>query len=469
MKKRRLSLIELEDAFDTQSIKLNGDSIWPVLRLRLNEELRAKDGITSRTFKLDFSNITKLVKTIFYGIGVLFTLKSYKYWVFSSSDRRKRIGSIYVDRVAGSLVGHLPKTLTIENPYPKGGHFRKKLINDSNIISQTVFYVGVQITKLFVAKKVTIENEPVLLELIEASGFSLDYNAILRNHVAQYRFMRLILKRAGPKAIFLVYSASSMGFIKAFKEKSVPVIELQHGVINNAHQAYSISKDYNRLFFPDYLFTYGKHELSFFGEGNYFIDAHKVFPVGYSFLDEFSKIPPKLDKTEIQKGYEKIVVFSIQEPFENIVFPFLVRVAALDQSILFLMVPRNVDRDYAHIELQKNMVIEREMNIYECLQIADIHFTVNSTCAIEALYFGVPNILYDYDNWARSYYENILNDKKHTKYVITPEEFIFVLNENNFYSKKSIIEKSAVFFTRNFIKNADNILEKEILIERNEQ
>jgi hypothetical protein len=448
---------------------MDGEAIWPILRLKINEELRDKDGVTSRTFKLSISKVLKLLGTFFFGVKEILLMGNYDYWVFSSSDRRKKIGRHYVDRVACSLVLEFPKTLMIENPYPKGRHFRKEEIVDTHIISRTIFFLGVRILEFFVNKNVKLENESLLIELLNQNDIKLDYHSILRNHIAQYRFMKFILRKASPKAAFFVYAASSMGFVKAFKEKRIPVIELQHGVINKEHNAYVISKDYGSLFFPDYLLTYGENELTFFDENNYFIHPNKVFPIGYSFFEEFSKEASDLSyEKNIRNQYEKIIVFSLQEPFEEFVFPFLTKVAELNISVYYILIPRNVLRDYGHLELPKNMIIEKNLNIYECLRIADVHLTVNSTCAIESLYFGVPNILFDYDNWATNYYANILKDPMHTKYVKTAEEFIFALNSGEFHSKKAIIEKSMRFFTRNFTENLRNLLKKEIVTSANE-
>lgn len=468
-KSKRYSFGKLETFNDLQSIKMDGEPIWPILRLKINEELRDKDGVTSRTFKLSFSKVLKLLGTFFFGVKELLLMGNYDYWVFSSSDRRKKIGRHYVDRVAGSLILEFPKTLMIENPYPKGCHFRKQEIVDTHIISRTIFFLGVRILEFFVNKNIKLENESLLIELLDQNDIKLDYHSILRNHIAQYRLMKFILRKAAPKAAFFVYAASSMGFVKAFKEKCIPVIELQHGVINKEHNAYNISKDYSTLFFPDYLLTYGENELSFFDEGNYFIRPDKVFPIGYSFFEEFSKETPNLSyEKNIRNQYGKIVVFSLQEPFEEFVFPFLLKAAELDDSVFYMLIPRNISGDYEHLPLPENMVIEKTLNIYECLRIADVHLTVNSTCSIEALYFGVPNILFDHDNWASSYYAKILKDPRHTKYVKTAEELIYTLNSNKFDSKKVIIEKSGVFFTRNFIENIKNFLKKELLISTDE-
>ena len=131
--------------------------------------------------------------------------------------------------------------------------------------------------------------------------------------------------------------------------------------------------------------------------------------------------------------------------------------------------PRNADKIYPEIEGVENMYIERKLNIYECLKFADFHATINSTCAIESLFFGVPNVLYDFKNWASDYYGEILNDPGHTAFVSSPQEFIETLKHHSFYSKKVIGDKSASFIKRNFDKNLKQVLDEKVLTRVNEQ
>ena len=467
---KEISLSDIERTYDVEKLTLNGECIWPVLRIKVNEELRALNGLKSRTFKPNAKIARKLVKTLFYGVYELFRIKKYDNWVFSSSDRRKIIEGVYVDRVAEPFATGFENTLMIENPYPLGFHYKKKEITKSNIVSQTPLFLGVKTINFFFRKKLEIGNEEVILRILENTGLKINYQAILKNHLAQYRLMKLLLRIKTPKLVCFVYAASSMGFIKALKEFGVPVLEIQHGIINAEHYAYNYPKDFGKYLTPDYLLTYSKKELEIFGGNNFFIDSSSVFSVGYYYIDAISRLLPKNDfGVELHKKYRKIVAFSLQDPFEEYTFDFLREVALLDASICYLLIPRNVYKSYDAVELEENLVISKDLNVYECLQLADFHATINSTCAIEALYFGVPNILFDFKGWASSYYQNILDDEKHTMLIKSPEEFIAVIDSHEFYPKTTIVEKSRLFIERNFSENIKSVVNDKILGALNER
>ena len=466
MTRKLPTLKDIEKRHDTQSIMLADDYVWPLIRLKINEELRAKEGLKSRVIKINALLVFKLLKTIFYGIYEIFNLGTYDYWIFSSSERRKRIGENYVDRVLGTISDEFPKSLIIENPYPHYGHFKKKVVNDRHIISRILFFMGVKVFALFVSNTFKITNEDNLKTILKTYGLQFKYRAVLKNHLAQYRFMTFLLKFGKPKAAIFVYSASSMGLIKAFKAHKIPVVEIQHGVVNDSHYAYNLFKDFGKTLFPDYLCTYGYKEKELFGSKNHFIAKENVFPVGYYYLDKFvNSHNNDAYRQNIKRDFKKIIVVSLQDPFEEFMFEFLRKTALLDPALFYVLVPRYNTKEYDGSLFEINMVIERDLNVYECLQIADFHTTINSTCAIESLYFGVPNILFDYNNWATEYYQEILNDEKHTTYVKTPSEFLNTIKEHEFDKRKTIIEKSNVFIKPNFIENFRDIMENVILAE----
>jgi hypothetical protein len=255
-----------------------------------------------------------------------------------------------------------------------------------------------------------------------------------------------------------------MGYIKAFKEKKIPIVEMQHGIINDSHYAYNVYKDFGTDFFPDYLFTYGKRELAIFHKENFFIDFSRVVPVGYYFLEMAKDNHKNGEKAKmLRKRFKKIVVYSLQEPFDTFNFEFLNQVAALDFEIGYILVPRNPKKTYSKFKTGPNLIIERELNIYDCLGFADYHCTINSTCAIESLCFGVPNILYDYDGWATSYYSNLLDDLGHTVFVNSADEFISTIYQTEFYSKEIIKKASTFFFEDNFLENVKTAIETVVL------
>src|SRR5690606_27019292 len=141
-------------------------------------------------------------------------------------------------------------------------------------MSESILYLGVFVLGFLGFKKSKLENEHIIKDIQQEYGYEINYNRFLLIHEGQYRLIKLLLKYfKKPKAVFFVYSASSMGYIKAFKEFNVPVVEIQHGVINKEHNAYNVNNDFGKELFPDYLLTYGNRELKVFNNPeNYFIN-----------------------------------------------------------------------------------------------------------------------------------------------------------------------------------------------------
>lgn len=448
------------------NLKYKGEPIWPVLRLKSYYKYEVKKkGTVNRTRKLNLNAIWVIIKSFFYGTAEFFNLSQYDYLVFSGSERRKHYNGLYHERVVEGFLGST-KSLLIENPFPLGKHYKKEEIPTKNIMSESVLYVWVIILGFFGFKKSKLENEDIIQEIQLEYDFEINYNRFLLIYEGQYRLFKLILKYfKKPKAVFFVYSASSMGYIKALKEFNVPVVEIQHGVVNKEHNAYNVHGDFGRTFFPDYFLTYGNRELEVFqNPENYFIDPKNVKPVGYYLLDQYLNNQTVRQEDYIatlRKNYKKIVVYTHQEVYENEILDFLMESAKLSSDIVYLLIPRNDLK--AHPEdMPENLIVEKKLNIYDCLRFSDIHSTIFSTCAIESLSYGVPNVLYNYQNWSKSYYGDIFNDDKHTVFIESPAEFVNEILNHDFESKEYISAVSDRFFKRNFLQNMESFMESEI-------
>lgn len=96
------------------------------------------------------------------------------------------------------------------------------------------------------------------------------------------RFYDCLLRRVDPEVALLVVGYGKEGFIAACQRNDVPVVELQHGVLNEYHYGYDYPIDQSKEAFPDYIFTFGRHwkEVATFP-----IPDDHVIPVGYPYLE----------------------------------------------------------------------------------------------------------------------------------------------------------------------------------------
>jgi hypothetical protein len=112
---------------------------------------------------------------------------------------------------------------------------------------------------------------------------------------------RRLLQQINPSIAFVVVGYGKEPFIEACKQESVPVVELQHGIINKYHYAYSYPEDRNKSVFPDYIFTFGK----FWNTATEFpLPTGRVIPIGYPYLER------ELERYSGVKSTEQLVFVS---------------------------------------------------------------------------------------------------------------------------------------------------------------
>lgn len=86
-------------------------------------------------------------------------------------------------------------------------------------------------------------------------------NAYRINEIEKY-FYRKILDRIKPKKVFVVVWYANLGLVNACREKKIPVIEIQHGVIDKYHMGYFWGAEVEEKFysyFPSIILTFGEY------------------------------------------------------------------------------------------------------------------------------------------------------------------------------------------------------------------
>jgi hypothetical protein len=437
--------IEQKESLET--ITVGEDQLWPIIRTKVFEEFRQTSGINSRIVKIGSKTLSTFFKTFFYGFSNIFRLKNASCWVFSASDRRKEFNGQFHDRIIEDIFDLVPNTVLIENPLPLGYHYKKSQVPNKEIVSQTFFYFWSFLFSRFIRSK--IENEELLVRILKKFSVRINYKGMYSLYRGQYIFTKLLLKFFHPKKVVMVYTASSQGYIKAFREEKIPVIEIQHGIINDKHIAYNVFRKFNPNYFPNYLFTFGESEKVIFHMNNHFVNNENVKAVGYSFLD---KMTFDNQVTEIDKGkYLKVIAFSFQEPFGKFSIEFLRQCAVKDATTLFLLILRNPDYQLPG-DLPENIVVDPALNIYKALKVCDIHSTINSTTTLEAFAFGKPSILVDYNGQATAYFSS-LNKSDFVNIVSSVEEFVEASNTLLSPDTKNIKFEGEKFFKSNFRDN----------------
>ena len=171
------------------------------------------------------------------------------------------------------------------------------------------------------------------------------------------------------------------------KEKKIPVIELQHGVVNN-HQSYWFEdrRGVNN-YTPDYLLTFG----DIHNEWVKLVNGCKSISVGFPYqeymINELRNIIPKEDT---------VIVYPESDPiFEETIEVFVKNYTQYRVIIKMHPIQAGHEEEYYPI-LSKNKTVEfvssQEKGIYYWLKYARHHVMASTTVGLEAMAFDHCNV-----------------------------------------------------------------------------
>ena len=406
---------DIEQKFDVMSIKYKGVSVWPFLRIYLKESVTTK-----RENRASASNIGLVLKSLFV-YNPLSIFKRHQVWVFTASDRRKCIGGKMVHRISGGITACSYRTLMIEKPVKGTGHYKRSAIEEEDIISESWLLMTFHALEVFARMaKPRLQNEDVLRRILGEYDLQFNYLRYVRILNAQRLAMRLLLKIASrPKLVTMECPYDSMGYLWAFHEKGIKVVEMQHGSLNGNHIAYN-GKAYEPKMNPDCICVFGEEEYNYFTreEQQY---APEVRMTGLYMLEMADNYFKEDIFIEDRRAYQSVVVVSGQPVYEELLSHFIDQIAAEYNSLLFVYIPR---RATENIKFQsKNARLVTNVNIYEYLKWADIHMTISSSTCLEAQYFHTPTIFYNYNHISENYLNGILKEENGAFFVTSAAEF----------------------------------------------
>jgi hypothetical protein len=451
-KKNTFKQIELE--FQVESVMVNQIHVWPFLRhyysFSLNKILANRPSF----------NIWGGLSSMLYGFSNWFG--RYRYLQFSDSLERKFVNNKWFDKSLDFIGLRLGHTLLLEHPLQR--HYRKSEIATKNICSKLPLHGLVWIYAFVFLRNVKIKNREILEEIGRQYDCAIDFEALIKKNLAQRAIGKWLIKTYRPKAIFMQCFYTNMGFVRAFRESGIPVVEIQHGIIASHHGAYNVYKKIDPLYYPDYVFTFGEREFETFNSENHFIDPMKVKPVGHFYIDHLNNGYEGDERLkDILKNYKNSVTFSSQDILEEVeLLHFLKQAALLSQETLFVFFPRHKPKNYYdQFNLPSNIILTPWINVYESIASTDFHSTMHSTCAIEAPSLGARNILINVNGLAVKYFSYLLDDRNLTYIANTPQEFVTYLQLPS-QSRSEIIQQNSYFIRPNYTTNVIKALEEVI-------
>ena len=452
--KEKVEDIESKIAVDQITVEKFGRTfqIYPWLKGRLfHKEITGTETIQTKTGKL----FVKQLLSIFYGIWNIFG--KYDVWSFTHSGDRRLINEKYYDKIfdfAGNEGGL--KVLLIEmrlvNYYPYRKIASKRLISKSMFVFLEEFYGR------FILRLPKVENQHLLDELNAEFSGEVSQNEIVRKYLSQYKMMRFWLRiLPNPKVVFLSVSYTNFGYIRAFKEKGIEVVEFQHGLITKNHNAYFYKTTLDPIQFPDQLVTVGECENEVFDDENKFPPV-KLFPVGSHILDHYTEKDKK-------QGFSNPIklLFSFQDGvIGDKLAQFIIEILPELEGIAEVIIQTR--RTPAEVYKAKFKELEKihfsEKDFYMTLLECDVHVTVYSTTAVEALTLGRQNILVNIDNFSVEQLDSKLGENEFTTVVEDVQSFVKAVKELKDVDKNKIIQSNLNNFKPGYKENVLEFLKQ---------
>lgn len=444
-----MSFAEKIKEFDKQTsdfdVEFEGVNIWPYLRFytldRLHFNKNRKPTASSWGVKL-------ILKSTFKGWSLYF--KTFDAIVFMASSDRRFYQGKWTEKT-DFLPQYLGKTLFVE--LPNKGHFNASQTASDYVSSRLVLTLFEKLLMKFVrVNKQALEIES---ELNNQWNVESNLTTIYQQFVARYKIATKLFLQTKPKVAVVDAAYVDMPVVLAAHKLGVEVIEMQHGTINKQHHGYQIYNQFNKSLYTDYLLCFGQNDKNFFNTSSY-INSEKVFPVGNYYLDYIRKnLRPTKAIKQLKSNHHVLITATGQDAYDDQLIPFLNQVLELKKNWACLFVPRSKNKNYyrSNYKLNERIFFNNELNTYELIACGDVHTTVNSTCALESVAIGVPNVLYDYNNKATAYFETLLTSKETNALCANVNEFVEQVELKAKLSSNQVIQKNSDLFKPNYFNN----------------
>jgi hypothetical protein len=442
---------DVETAYQVETIEYEGIKIWPFIRWAIYDIY----------FRYAVSTINENKpnrNSIFFKIG-----RGLRALAMTSLSIlfKKHASILFTDDCASELRyidGKLTDVFAI--PVVEFEKYIIPIVVKTRSASITVFarYVNSDFfsiwTKLYsYIKKIDKEkimNRQVLVKIISDLEIEFDIEKYILRIFSFFVIFRLYFRLINPKNIFLIcyYGIDRMTASYVAKEMRIPVVELQHGLINNEHFAYTTKVSIEPNSYPNYLFCFGEgfkkfvspfvcNEKNIFIIGNHYIDYIRKNKNANFFTKKYSHINSKI-----------VITVANQDMFANAELEFIERISECRQDIYFIYIPRTITSKLTYYS-HKNISIETELNVYQCMQNSHITSTVHSTCAVESLAFGTPVILINIRNLARTIYADFFSPSDAVFCADTPEEYVSCIATALNRDRKQIASDATYYYAEN--------------------
>jgi hypothetical protein len=220
----------------------------------------------------------------------------------------------------------------------------------------------------------------------------------LHAHKTTHWMYQMLLRKIEPKLVILVCSYGQETLIDVCNELSIPVAELQHGIIADDHAGYHYPEEHPKKYFPDYLLIHGDFWRN---AAQIPLPDERIITVGYPWLEQGIK------RYQTESGAEQILIVPNQSTTE-ILSHFAVGCAENPQitdDIVLKLHPSRLDgwkKKYPWLLNSEVTVIDGQSpSLYELFAQSRAQVGVGSTAVYEGLCFDLETYVYDVEGASR--------------------------------------------------------------------
>lgn len=242
-----------------------------------------------------------------------------------------------------------------------------------------------------------------------------EHEAIVRHILVLARVYEAWMESAGCRIVFFDcwFTALSLAAALAAHRLGIPCVDFQHGLIGRENLAYTSwtrapREGYEVM--PDLFWMWGAHEAEAALHNNAagVIEAGKILVGGSAWINRWREgRDAEMERScasaaALCKGFSRSILLTLQTPFSAFPdwLPEAIRRSPHDWRWLVRVHRRHPGGPQAHdrefLSLGHPGVEIREataLPLYALLRQVQVHVTGYSTCALEALAFGVPSLL----------------------------------------------------------------------------
>lgn len=212
--------------------------------------------------------------------------------------------------------------------------------------------------------------------------------------VARAALYDRLLDRVRPRAVIVVvgYGYRCLPLVAAARRRSVPTIELQHGMIGPTHLAYNYAPGVRPEGFPDYLLTFGEFWRK---SARLPLPRTRTPALGFAWLDRH-----RIPRQDTERAWPRRILVLSQGTIGAELSRLVVEIANLlppdRYHLRYKLHPGEIPfwrERYPWLARSGLEVVDHPTTIYGELAAADIQIAVYSTAMYEGLAYGLTTFI----------------------------------------------------------------------------